>query len=73
MRPSDTGQDQVEVDVFTRQLLVSAQDRLAGGLEHALEAAQHRERQDYAAVLALLERTTQQVCYGPNEGRMITG
>jgi hypothetical protein len=40
-----------------------------GGGEHAVQPAQHRERQDHAAVLALLEVAAQKVGHGPDEGR----
>ena len=40
-----------------------------GGREHAVQAAQHRKRQDHAAVLALLEVATQEVGDGPDQRR----
>ena len=53
-----------------RLLLVGVllQRGFLGGGKHAVQAAQHREGQDNAAVLALLEVAAQQVGHRPDEG-----
>ena len=42
-----------------------------GRLEHAVEAADHRQRQDHLAVLGLLVVAAQQVGHGPDEGGVV--
>ena len=57
----------VQPGLGARRML--GQHRRLGGLQHAVQPAQHGEGQDDAAVFALLVVTTQQVGDRPDEGR----
>ncbi len=52
---------------LARQLRHPVEHCLLGGLEHAVEAAQHGEGQDHLAVLGLLVVAPQQVGDRPDE------
>ncbi|MOA08256.1 hypothetical protein D3C78_1280080 [compost metagenome] len=61
------GQQQVEIHATGLERLVLAAHGIAGRLQHALQAAQHGERQDDAAKLGLPEVATQHVGHVPDE------
>jgi hypothetical protein len=60
-------EDRVEVVVPARQLRGPVEHGLLGGLEHAVQAAQHGEGEDHLAVLGLLVVAAQQVGDRPDE------
>jgi hypothetical protein len=54
-----------------RKLLMPLQDCLLGGLKDAIQATDHREREDHLPVLGLLVVPAQEVSDRPDKGRMI--
>ena len=55
------------------ELASNRQHIVLGGLQHAIQPAQHRQRQNHPAVLGLLVNTPQQISNRPDEGSMIRG
>src|SRR5690606_19953316 len=64
---SSLPQERAGVQAAAAVLLQRFQHLVLGGGEHALQAAQHREREDHLAVVGLLVVATQQVRDGPGE------
>src|SRR5258706_6282945 len=62
-------QKRVRVDSRLLARSVFDQHRFLGGLEHTVQAPQHREGQDHLAVFGLLVVAAQQVSDRPDEGR----
>ena len=69
--PGGLLQDRVDVLDLALQLRGPVEHLRLGRLQHAVEAAQHRERQDHPAVLGLLVVAPQQVGDRPDEGRVV--
>ena len=65
-------EDGFEVLDLAGQLLVSLQDGVFGRLEHAVEPADHGEREDHLAVLGLLVVAAQEVRDRPDERGVVT-
>lgn len=57
----------VDVVDAALHLLVAVEHSIFGGFEHAVEAADHRERHDDLAVFGLLVVAPEEVCYRPDE------
>ena len=64
-------QDRLHVLDPARQLPVPVEDGLLGCFQDAVQAADHRQRQDDLAVLGLLVVATEKVCHAPDEGGMV--